>query len=57
MHVVRLFSTKDIPKGSHISEEMITVKRDTYEIDPEFYNIVLGREAKVEIKADFPFTG
>jgi sialic acid synthase SpsE len=56
VHVVRLFASKDIPKGTLVTEEMITVKRDTYGISPEFYNIVVGREVKVDIKADYPFT-
>lgn len=42
----------DIPAGSRITQDMITVKRPGYGIRPKFMHLVLGREAKTDIAAD-----
>jgi len=55
-YFVRLFSAKDIPKGTCLTPEMITVKRANTGLLPKFYDIAMGRETKVAIKADIPIT-
>ncbi len=47
-----LIAKKDIHKGHTITEEDIIIKRPGYGILPQFYDIVVGREAKDDIKAD-----
>lgn len=47
-----LVATKDIPKGTVITEEMLTWKRPGTGISPKYIEFVIGREAKVDIKED-----
>ena len=47
-----LIARADIPKGTIITEEMITAKRPGYGIKPKYFNIVIGRTAKVDIYED-----
>jgi len=42
----------DIPKGRKITRDMIIIKRPGYGIKPKFVDIVVGREAKKDIKED-----
>ncbi|MFH2204215.1 MAG: N-acetylneuraminate synthase family protein [Elusimicrobiota bacterium] len=54
--IVRLFAAQDIPKGTELTKDLITVKREAFGIMPEHYEMVLGRETKGDIKADTPIT-
>ena len=47
-----LIAAQDIPKGMKIKRNMIIIKRPGYGIKPKFIDIVSGREAKVDIKAE-----
>ena len=42
----------DIPKGTKITRDMLIIKRPGYGIKPKFIDIVVGREAKRDIKED-----
>ena len=42
----------DIPKGIKIIKDMLVVKRPGYGIKPKFIDMVVGREAKRDIKED-----
>ena len=42
----------DIPKGTKITKNMLIVKRPGYGIKPKFIDMVVGREAKKDIKED-----
>jgi len=42
----------DILKGTKITRDMLIIKRPGYGIKPEFIDIVVGREAKGDIKED-----
>ncbi len=55
-YIVRLFSARDISKSTSITRDMLTVKRANFGIKPEFFDIIVGREAKVDIKSDVPIT-
>ena len=41
-----------IPKGTKITRDMLIIKRPDYGIKPKFIDIVVGREAKRDIKED-----
>ena len=45
-------SAVDIPEGSVITREMLTVKRPGYGIRPKYLSILLGRTAQKDIEAD-----
>lgn len=47
-----LIAKKDIKKGKKITDGDIVIKRPGYGILPQFYDIMIGREAKADIKAD-----
>ena len=51
---MRLFAVKDIRIGTKLTNDMIAVKRSDYGIMPEFYDRILGRETKNDLKADYP---
>jgi len=53
-----LRASKDIPKGSKITEDMIDVLRplDKDSLDPKYKEIIIGREMKVDIKKGSTFT-
>ena len=42
----------DIPKGAKITRDMLVIKRPGYGIKPKFIDVVIGREAKRDIKED-----
>ena len=42
----------DIPKGTKIKRDMLILKRPGYGIPPKFLELVIGREAKKDIKED-----
>ena len=42
----------DIPKGTRITRDMLIIKRPGYGIKPKFIDVVVGREAKKDIKED-----
>jgi N-acetylneuraminate synthase/N,N'-diacetyllegionaminate synthase len=42
----------DIPKGTKITKDMLIIKRPGYGIKPKFIEVVVGREAKRDIKED-----
>ena len=42
----------DIPKGTKITKGMLIIKRPGYGIKPKFIDVVIGREAKKDIKED-----
>jgi sialic acid synthase SpsE len=47
-----VIAARDIPKGTTITAEMLTVKRPGYGIAPKHLELVVGREAKVDIEFD-----
>jgi N-acetylneuraminate synthase/N,N'-diacetyllegionaminate synthase len=47
-----IVAAQDIPKGTAISEEMLTIKRPGFGIKPKFLEILVGRSAKVDIEED-----
>lgn len=47
-----IIAVQDILKGTKITKKMLIVKRPGYGIEPKFVDIVIGREAKVDIKAE-----
>lgn len=47
-----LVATRNIPKGTVITKEMIDVKRPGYGIHPKMMNVVIGRMAKVDLEED-----
>jgi len=53
-----LRAAKDIPKGSEITEDMIDVLRplDIDALDPKYKDVVISREARVDMKKGDPFT-
>jgi N-acetylneuraminate synthase/N,N'-diacetyllegionaminate synthase len=42
----------NIPKGAKITRDMLVIKRPGYGIKPKFIDVVIGREAKRDIKED-----
>lgn len=47
-----IIALTDIPKGSKITKNKLIIKRPGYGIKPKYIDIIIGREAKVDIKAD-----
>jgi len=47
-----LIAASDIPAGTEITREMLTVKRPGYGIPPKQLELVVGRSAKVDIEFD-----
>lgn len=47
-----LIARMDIPKGTIIREDMVTAKRPGYGIKPKYFDMVIGRTAKVDIYED-----
>jgi len=47
-----LVSSVDIPKGTKITKEMITYKRPGTGIWPKYFDLVIGKEALIDIKND-----
>ena len=42
----------DIQKGTKITKDKLIIKRPGYGIKPKFIDVIIGREAKIDIKAD-----
>ncbi|MFC1917390.1 pseudaminic acid synthase [Chloroflexota bacterium] len=51
-----LFSAMDIPKGSMITRDMLSVLRPGIGLKPKHLDMVIGRKAKVDIRAHEPIT-
>lgn len=51
-----VFAKRDIPKGTVITGEMLVVKSPGIGILPKYIDLIVGREARVTIKADHPVT-
>lgn len=51
-----IFAVKKISKGTTITEDMVDIKRPDMGISPKFFDIVVGRTAKVDINIDDPIT-
>jgi N,N'-diacetyllegionaminate synthase len=49
-----LVASRDIPSGTIISDEMLTVKRPGTGISPAKIDVVIGKKAKVKISEDEP---
>lgn len=47
-----IIALKDITKGTKITESMIIIKRPGYGIEPKFFDKVIGKKAKNNIKAE-----
>ena len=47
-----IIAAKDIPKGTKITQDMLIVKRPGLGIKPKFLDMVVGKTAKKDIKAD-----
>ncbi|WP_458700351.1 N-acetylneuraminate synthase family protein [Sulfurospirillum sp. 1307] len=47
-----IIATRDLKKGEIITQEDLIIKRPGYGIEPKFYDIVIGREVKEDIKED-----
>ena len=51
-----IITKSDIPKGTKITEDMITIKRSKYGIKPRFIDAVVGRETRRDIEKDEAIT-
>jgi len=51
-----VIAATDIPAGTTITEEMLTVKRPGYGVAPRDMRLLIGRTAKVDIPFDEPIT-
>ncbi|OCL27612.1 N-acetylneuraminate synthase [Orenia metallireducens] len=51
-----IFAIKDITKGTKITEDMIRILRPGIGLKPKYYDLVIGREARKDIKANEPIT-
>ena len=49
-----IFAAVDIPTGTVITEDMLAVLRPGIGLKPKYLNLVIGREAKVDIRAHEP---
>jgi sialic acid synthase SpsE len=47
-----IIASIDIPKGTRLTQDMLTIKRPGYGIRPKFLDIIIGREAKKDIEQD-----
>jgi N,N'-diacetyllegionaminate synthase len=47
-----LIATRDIPAGTEITRDMLTVKRPGYGIPPKQLELIVGRVARVDIEFD-----
>jgi len=53
---VSICSLREIPKGVIITKEMIDIRRPGYGIEPRFFEQVIDRTARKDIRADEPIT-
>ena len=44
----------DIPKGTIITEEKLSLKRPGYGIEPKYVDILIGRKAKKDVEEGEP---
>ena len=51
-----LYALKEIKKGTVINKKHLTVKGPGGGILPKYYNILVGKKARVNIEADYPIT-
>ena len=51
-----IFAIKDIPAGVEITPEMIAVLRPGIGLKRKYYDLVIGRVARKDIKANQPIT-
>lgn len=51
-----IHAATDIARGKQITEKDLIIKGPYGGIPPEFYNVVIGRIAQEDIKADYPVT-
>ena len=51
-----LFVVKDMKTGETFTEENISSIRPGYGLPPKYYDIVLGKKAKINIKKGIPLT-
>ncbi|WP_408955691.1 pseudaminic acid synthase [Natroniella sp. ANB-PHB2] len=51
-----IFVVKGIKKGQKLTEDNIRIIRPGHGLKPKYYDLVLGREAKVDIEANEPLT-
>jgi sialic acid synthase SpsE len=51
-----LFASRDIPKGTKISAEMVAILRPQKGLLPKYKSVVVGRLAQVDMKAGEPLT-
>ncbi|PKO41830.1 MAG: hypothetical protein CVU30_12885 [Betaproteobacteria bacterium HGW-Betaproteobacteria-3] len=51
-----VFARVDIPKGTTITRDMLTVKSPGIGILPKYIDLIVGREARSDIGADHPVT-
>jgi len=49
-----IVSVQAIPEGAVITKNMIAIKRPGYGVEPRFYQQIIGRTAKTDIKAEEP---
>lgn len=47
-----IIAATDIPKGTKITKNKLIIKRPGYGIKPKYIDIIVGREAKTDIKAE-----
>lgn len=47
-----IIALKDISKGTKITQSMIIIKRPGYGIEPKFFDKVIGKTAKINIKVE-----
>jgi len=51
-----IFAHTRIPAGTTITKEMLTIKSPGIGILPKYLDLIIGRQARVEIDADHPVT-
>lgn len=51
-----IFAVEDIPSGTVITEEMLRVLRPGIGLKPKYYDLVVGRMARTDIKANEPIS-
>ncbi len=56
LHRSSVIAKTNIAQGTKITEDMVTAKRSADGIEPGFLNIIIGREARMDIKEDEAIT-
>lgn len=51
-----IFAKKDIPAGTVITEDMLAILRPGIGLKPKYFEMVIGRTAKIDIKKNEPIT-